>query len=321
MSKVYAGVGSRETPFDVQALMTRFARWAQDQGWVLRSGNARGADQAFGRGAGKQCELYLPWWNYNKTEKGDGQVIMSQPSLEAIELASQFHLAWERCSQGVRKMHGRNAHIVLGPRLDHPVDFLVCWTPRGATVGGTGETIKIAQAADVQVINLGEHTTIDEMRRRLFCSVVNPDPPAEPDPETPPGEGMSVDTPRQRPTEIFVFGSNLAGIHGAGAAKHAQQEYGALYGVGQGRTGDSYAIPTKDARIRTLPLDTIALHVRAFIAYAERHPELRFLLTRVGCGLAGYEDRQIAPMFRDCPDNVQFPDKWEEFPRLTARSD
>src|SRR5437016_4956930 len=97
---------------------------------------------------------------------------------------------------------------------------------------------------------------------------------------------------------IFVFGSNLAGVHGAGAALHAAKYHGAQEGVGEGPTGDAYAIPTKDERIRTLSLDRIELGVLNFLAYAAQFPSSEFEVTRVGCGYAGYRDEQIAPFFR-----------------------
>jgi hypothetical protein len=109
---------------------------------------------------------------------------------------------------------------------------------------------------------------------------------------------------------IFVFGSNLAGRHGKGAALDARFKYGAVYGVGVGRTGNAYAIPTKDASICTLPLSTIAKHVHEFIVYAKQHPELQFMVTRIGCGLAGYQENQISPLFREAPDNCELPEGW-----------
>jgi hypothetical protein len=112
---------------------------------------------------------------------------------------------------------------------------------------------------------------------------------------------------------IFVFGSNLAGIHGAGAAKYARLNYGAQLGVGIGRTGDSYAIPTKDRQIKTRSLGNIKLHVEDFIRYAKLHPELVFKVTRIGCGLAGYKDEQIAPMFADAPLNCLFDSAWHPY--------
>jgi len=110
--------------------------------------------------------------------------------------------------------------------------------------------------------------------------------------------------------DIFVFGSNLAGRHGKGAALEARLKHGAIYGNGQGLQGRSYAIPTKDHQLRTLPLTDIDFHVRDFMHYAREHPEMTFNVTRIGCGLAGYTDEQIAPMFKDAPPNCNLPEGW-----------
>lgn len=109
---------------------------------------------------------------------------------------------------------------------------------------------------------------------------------------------------------IFVFGSNLAGRHGAGAALCARYEHGAVYGVGSGRTGNAYAIPTKDSLLRPLSLPEIQENVSEFIAYAEASPELEFEVTKVGCGLAGYKECQIKPMFKAAPANCFLPAGW-----------
>lgn len=109
----------------------------------------------------------------------------------------------------------------------------------------------------------------------------------------------------------FVFGSNKSGRHGKGAALWARQHRGAIYGQGEGLQGNSYAIPTKDERIRTLPLDEIAKHVETFLAFARDNPEMKFQLTPIGCGLAGYKPHQIAPMFRDAPENVIKPKEFK----------
>lgn len=111
---------------------------------------------------------------------------------------------------------------------------------------------------------------------------------------------------------IFVFGSNLAGRHGRGAALAARQLYGAIQGQGVGRQGESYAIPTKDRNLQTLQLNEIKPFVELFLEYAVAHPELRFNVTRVGCGLAGYTDKDIAPMFKGAPENCQLPVGWRD---------
>ena len=112
---------------------------------------------------------------------------------------------------------------------------------------------------------------------------------------------------------IFVFGSNLAGRHRRGAALYARQHHGAVYGVGIGRTGNAYAIPTKRCSIKSLSLVYIESYVNQFIAYAQKHSELEFEVTRIGCGLAEYNDDVIAPMFKKAPSNCQLPVVWRNY--------
>jgi hypothetical protein len=120
---------------------------------------------------------------------------------------------------------------------------------------------------------------------------------------------------------VFVFGSNLAGRHGKGAALWAKQNRGAVTGQGEGRQGFSYAIPTKDENLKTLPLTSIRVGVDRFLEYAADHPELTFDLTPVGCGLAGYRPSAIAPMFAAATPNVCMPPEFDEPLRAFFRRD
>ena len=116
------------------------------------------------------------------------------------------------------------------------------------------------------------------------------------------------------PDEIFVFGSNEAGIHGAGAARTALELFGAKHGEGIGFTGQCYAIPTKDRQIETLSLDIIEKYIDLFLHYVPHYPTKTFLVTQIGCGLAGYTPEQIAPLFAKAVDldNVHLPAEfWE----------
>lgn len=112
--------------------------------------------------------------------------------------------------------------------------------------------------------------------------------------------------------EIFVFGSNTAGCHGAGAAQHALRYFGAKWGYGFGLIGQSYAIPTKDDNIKTLPFHEVEIFIRNFNTFAEENPQIEFWLTRVGCQLAGFKDAQIAPLFKKL-DNVNYPEQWVQY--------
>ena len=111
---------------------------------------------------------------------------------------------------------------------------------------------------------------------------------------------------------IFVFGSNEAGIHGAGAALVAYKSHGARFGKCYGQYGDSFAIPTKDALIAsTLPIARIKQYVEGFLAYAAGQKESTFKVTRIGCGLAGMIDTEIAPMFWSASSNCLFDSVWK----------
>ena len=111
--------------------------------------------------------------------------------------------------------------------------------------------------------------------------------------------------------EIFVFGSNLSGLHGGGAAATAYAEHGAEWGNGEGIQGNSYGVPTVGLNMaRALPLEEIGFSVQRFVYFAKAHPELRFKVTRIGCGIAGYKDADISPMFSDAPENCDLPTGW-----------
>lgn len=140
---VYAGIGSRATPDNILGKMRNAGSWHASLGYILRSGGAIGADTAFEQGARSvtgQVEIYLA----------------SDCTAEAEELSSKFHNNWDACSSYARRLHGRNAMIILGKNLDDPVDFVMCWTKGGYTVGGTGQAIRIANHYGIPVINLFE---------------------------------------------------------------------------------------------------------------------------------------------------------------------
>ncbi len=113
---------------------------------------------------------------------------------------------------------------------------------------------------------------------------------------------------------VFVFGSNESGIHGAGAAKTAKFKFGAKFGLGFGPSGLSFAIPTKDWDIETLPIKVIETYVKRFIAYAKNRPETTFYVTKIGCGLAGHSIRKIAPLFKEVVEesikNIILPEEF-----------
>ena len=114
------------------------------------------------------------------------------------------------------------------------------------------------------------------------------------------------------PDEIFVFGSNLMGFHGRGAAAYAHKALGFPYRLGHGYQGRAYALPTKDHRIQSLSLREIKKYVDIFLDFAYNDGRKMFL-TAVGCGLAGYKNHQIAPMFKNTLSNISYPEPWRQY--------
>ncbi len=162
-ARYYAGIGSRETPEEVQGLMTEIAGRLGALGYTLRSGAAEGADTAFYLGAAQHdYTLYTPWRGFVKNRKLDSECVPvdSLPCFEqAMAVAEKYHPRWDKCSLGAQKLHARNALQVLGTDLATPSDFVVAWTKTGGAYGGTGEAIRIAQGHGIRVYNLklGEH--------------------------------------------------------------------------------------------------------------------------------------------------------------------
>jgi hypothetical protein len=116
------------------------------------------------------------------------------------------------------------------------------------------------------------------------------------------------------PNEIFVFGSNEAGIHGAGAARLAYERFGARLGQGFGLIGQSFALPTKDWSVGTLELDVIEFYINRFEECVRINQHFKFMITRIGCGLAGYDAEDIAPLFKNFIEleNVYLPEDFIE---------
>ena len=152
----YAGIGARATPKPVLADMTTIAAWLARNGWRLASGGAHGADTAFAEGApAPQRTLYLPWAGYNGHAGTDCRAPPPSELAAWMNVAAHIHPAWDRCSSAVRKLHARNAAILLGPALDRPVNAVVAWTPEAGIVGGTGLALRIAANWGIPVLNLG----------------------------------------------------------------------------------------------------------------------------------------------------------------------
>jgi len=153
----YTGIGSRETPADILALMTAIARRMAAEGHILRSGAADGADSAFEAGA-EAKDIYVPWIGFN------GHRSQLLPTPEAFEMAKEFHPAWHKCKRGAKALHARNCHQVLGHDLKTPSSKVICWTKDAAGGGGTGQALRIAKAWHIIV-----HDLCDPEIRKLYA--------------------------------------------------------------------------------------------------------------------------------------------------------
>lgn len=113
------------------------------------------------------------------------------------------------------------------------------------------------------------------------------------------------------PNEVFVFGSNMAGRHGAGAALQAAQEWGAERGVGEGITGQCYAFPTLGSHLELIPAHWLEQSRDKLYEACMARPDKRFLLTKVGCGIAGYPESLMRGLFENPPSNLILPEDWK----------
>jgi hypothetical protein len=146
----YAGIGSRETPGDVCAYFTSLGTDLEKLDWVLRSGGADGADKAFAKLVkARNKEIFLPWRGFNAIDS-----IYDNPPEIAEKIAELHHPAWRNLKDGAKKLHARNSQIVLGPKCDDPVKFVVCWTADGKASGGTGQGLRIAQKRNIPIFNI-----------------------------------------------------------------------------------------------------------------------------------------------------------------------
>jgi hypothetical protein len=154
--KIYAGIGSRETPADILNAMTNIATKLSATGWLLRSGAADGADTAFETGALPQLrEIHLPWSGYNhRYVEHDAYCIVPPEDERVSRIAAQHHPVLHKLGRPVRAMMCRNVTIILGLDLKTPAKMVICWTPNGKLKGGTAQGIRVAEAFGIPVFNL-----------------------------------------------------------------------------------------------------------------------------------------------------------------------
>jgi hypothetical protein len=162
----YAGIGSRDTPAEILILMENVAKYLATQHCILRSGGANGADTAFYNGCKNiknASEIYLPWKNFNNIESK-----YSEPSEAAMKLAMKYHPAWEKLSQGAKKLQARNCYQLLGNDLKTPSKFVLCYTKEGKVIGGTGQALRMAIDYNIPIFNMGEERDINIVKSKLW---------------------------------------------------------------------------------------------------------------------------------------------------------
>lgn len=172
MSRVYAGIGSRETPPRVLWTIYQAAGRLALRGWRLHSGGATGADQSFH--AGQSCvlgpsTLFLPWRGYNDVERDKLTTVYTSQTDKAMGIAKAFHPNWGACSQGAQKLHARNTHIVLGLDCETPVSMILCWTKDGGPTGGTGQALRIAEHYNIPVFNFWHKDVLNQIAEYLHA--------------------------------------------------------------------------------------------------------------------------------------------------------
>jgi hypothetical protein len=169
MTFTIAGIGSRETPKDILKEMKTVGEWCRINGITVRSGHADGADWAFESGAQDLCVAYIPWNGFNSHFISDATIVLPEYTKELMEIAEQFHPAWEKLTHGVKKLIARDGLQVLGSDLKTHVNAVVCWTKRAQVVGGTGQALRMAQTYNIPIINMAkeEFNTANKVVNKL----------------------------------------------------------------------------------------------------------------------------------------------------------
>lgn len=163
---IYTGIGSIETPPAVVAKMVQVGKALATMGCTLRSGGAPGADEAFEAGCDLKNgakEIYLPWKGF----RGNPSPLFGTTK-EARLLAKQFHPKWEFLMDRARDLIGRNSYQVLGQDLNTPTSVIICWTPGGKVVGGTGQALRIAEHYEIPILNFGSMSD-DDISDNIFA--------------------------------------------------------------------------------------------------------------------------------------------------------
>lgn len=154
---IITGIGSRNTPKDICNIFTEIGKEIKNRNWWCRSGGARGADYAFEKGAEKNCIVYLPSNNYNYSRGACGIERCPGFNNDAFNIVLQHEPYAEKLSTFIKCLKVRNVYQILGESLNNRSDAVICWTPNGDIIGGTGLALKIARQFGTPIFNFGSY--------------------------------------------------------------------------------------------------------------------------------------------------------------------
>ena len=156
--KFWAGIGSRETPEEIQDMMTEIASYLEDIGYILRSGNAQGADQAFAKGVKRAAQIWLPWMEFNQwfslSHSEHKYAVINPDDEDAYSSIEKYHPKPKSLGHAAIKLMARNFRQVIGRDNESNSEFVICWTKGGKPVGGTGQALRIASDHNIPIYNM-----------------------------------------------------------------------------------------------------------------------------------------------------------------------
>lgn len=167
----YTGIGARNTPEKILDLFINISKYLGTKDFTLRSGAANGADSAFEKGcdiSNGSKEIYLPWRGFNNSKS---QLIVED--IEAFNIAEKYHPYWINLKAGAKKLQARNSHQVLGLDLHTPSEFIICYTENGKRSGGTGQALRIAEAYDIPIFDVGAYDDIFKFKIEFWKFLIN----------------------------------------------------------------------------------------------------------------------------------------------------
>lgn len=163
--KFYAGIGSRQTSPEIIDFMKEIASILEERGWTLRSGAADGADSAFASGVEKNAEIWIPWKSFGQPHNPNHTYkVIDKNDKEAFDSVNQFHPNGPNLRDSVRALQARNFRQLIGLNSKNS-SFVLCWTPQGEVIGGTGQALRAAAYYNIPIFNLGKEEDFNKVMK------------------------------------------------------------------------------------------------------------------------------------------------------------